>query len=295
MAIRSMTGFARCDGGIDQTTWHWEIRSVNGRGLDMRVRLPGGLEAIEPAARAAIGSAVVRGNISANLHLQRPSNSVEVRLDEQNLEQVVQAAERVRELTGAAPPTAEALLAVKGVLEIVEKEEDPETVERRNARIVEDLQQALISLVDARRQEGEKLARVIGQQVDEIERLAAAAEASPSRQPDTIAERLGQQVATLMEASHSFDRDRLHQEAAMLATKADIAEELDRIKTHVSAAREMLEAGSPIGRKFDFLTQEFNREANTLCSKSNHIDVSRCGLAMKVAIDQMREQVQNIE
>ena len=295
MPIKSMTGFARRDGSLGQVTWHWELRSVNGRGLDVRLRIPSGMDALEQKARKEINARLTRGNVSANLLVQRPSGDVEVRLDENNLAQVLAAAERVREKTGAKTVGAEAILAIKGVLEIVEKEEDDKTKATRRDAIVNDLKSALDDLNTARRSEGTKLAELIDGHLGEIEKLNEEIAAAPSRTPQAIADRLKVQIERITETSATFDPERLHQEAVLLATKSDISEEVDRIAAHVAAGRELLAGGSPAGRKLDFLTQEFNREANTLCSKSNDIEITRCGLAMKAIIDQMREQVQNIE
>ena len=295
MAISSMTGFARRDGSIGQVTWHWELRSVNGRGLDIRLRVPNGLNGIEQLARQQITRRLTRGNVTANLSLQRQANDVEVRLDENNLAQVIAAAEHIREKTGAPNIGAEAILAVKGVLEIVEKEDDDETKAVRQKAILADLDLALDELESARRNEGSKLAGLVEQHLTEIDELNLQVSKSPARKPEAVAERLRLQIEKLTQSSASFEIERLHQEAVLLATKSDIAEEIDRIAAHVTSGRELVSAGSPAGRKLDFLTQEFNREANTLCSKSNDIEITRCGLAMKAIIDQMREQVQNIE
>lgn len=295
MSINSMTGFARRDGSLGHVTWHWELRSVNGRGLDIRLRIPNGLDGIEQPARQQIAQRLTRGNVTANLTVQRQANEVEVRLDENNLAQVIAAAELVRERTGAPKVSAEAILAVKGVLEIVDKEEDDATKAARHKAIMADLDLALDELQAARRSEGDKLVGLVEQHLSEIGTLNQKVASSPSRTPEAIAERLRNQIEKLGQSAASFEVERLHQEAVMLATKSDLAEEIDRIAAHVASGQELLAAGSPAGRKLDFLTQEFNREANTLCSKSNDIEITRCGLAMKAIIDQMREQVQNIE
>lgn len=295
MPITSMTGFARRDGSLGQMTWHWELRSVNGRGLDIRLRVPSGMDGLEQDARQEIAGRLTRGNISANLLAQRPTNDVEIRLDENNLGQVLAAAEIVREKAGAPSISAEGILAIKGVLEIVEKQEGDDIKSTRQEAMISDLRLALDDLVAARNSEGQKLTELISGHLSEIEQLNNQVSAAPSRTPAAITERLRGQIERLIEASATFDQERLHQEAVLLATKSDIAEEVDRIAAHVAAGRELLAGGSPAGRKLDFLTQEFNREANTLCSKSNDIEITRCGLAMKAIIDQMREQVQNIE
>ena len=295
MSIKSMTGFARSDGRHDEASWHWEIRSVNGRGLDVRLRLPPGLEALEQPVREAISARFARGNISANLTLKRSSADVELRLDEDNLQQVLQAADRISQITGGGRPSVESLLAIRGVLEVVEKTEDEEQTLALRTAVLSSLDVAIGDLDDARRREGEKLETLVTQQLVDLQGLIDEATHAPSRRPEAIQKRLEEQVERVLGATKAIEPDRLHQEAALLATKADVVEEIDRLNAHVVAGKELLSAGTPVGRKLDFLTQEFNREANTLCSKSHHIDITRCGLAMKALIDQMREQVQNIE
>ena len=295
MSIRSMTGFARSDGRHEEASWHWEIRSVNGRGLDLRMRLPPGMEGLEQSVRESINARFARGNISANLTLKRSSADVELRLDEENLQQVLQAADRISQITGGGRPSVESLLAVRGVLEVVDKTDDEEQSAALRTSILASLGVAIRDLDDARRQEGEKLEGLVAQQLKDIQGLVDEVARAPSRTPEAIRRRLEEQIERLLQASKAIEPERLHQEAALLATKADVVEEIDRLNAHVVAGKELLAAGSPVGRKLDFLTQEFNREANTLCSKSNHIEITRSGLAMKALIDQMREQVQNIE
>ena len=290
-----MTGFARADGAHDAIGWHWEVRSVNGRGLDVRVRLAPGFESLEPAVRETVAKRIVRGSVSVTLGCERRTGTAEVRLNEAALEQVLKAADRISHLTGAPPPRAEGLLALKGVLEVVEPVESPEAAERRAGVMLAGLSQALDALVAARASEGARLAAAIAGQVEEIARLTAIARDAPARRPEAIAARLAEQVRRVVETGQGLDPGRLHQEAVLIATRADIAEEIERLETHVSAARALLAEDGAVGRKLDFLAQEFNREANTLCSKSNDAQITRAGLGMKVLIDQMREQVQNIE
>ncbi len=294
MTIRSMTGFARTEGALAPARWHWEVRSVNGRGLDLRFRLPPGLDALEPRLREAAQKRLSRGNVSATLSLSREAGGAAIRLNEAALMQVVAAADRARELTRAAPPSLEALLAVRGVLEVAETTElaDDEALAKALASSFE---RALEALIEARATEGGRLASVLADQLGQIEQLTSTAAASPARSVEAIRQRLADQVARLMEAASALDPARLHQEAALIATKADIQEEVQRLGSHVAAARELLASPEPIGRKLEFLAQEFNREANTLCSKANAPDITRAGLALKAVIDQLREQVQNIE
>jgi uncharacterized protein (TIGR00255 family) len=198
-------------------------------------------------------------------------------------------------VAGASPPSADGLISVKGVLEVVEHVEDADVTGARHAAMLASLDEALVSLVAARAGEGARLAAVLNAQIDEIEKLVDIVRRSPARTPVAIAERLRAQVARLTDGASALDPDRLHQEAVLLATRADVEEELQRLSAHISAARELLGENGAVGRKLDFLAQEFNREANTLCSKAGDVEISRAGLALKTVIDQLREQVQNIE
>ncbi len=295
MSIKSMTGFARVDGASGSTVWHWELRSVNARGLDVRLRLPQGSDAIEPTVREAVGRHVIRGSVTVSLNVEGRGGAVQIRLNEEALAQVVKAAERIREVTEAAPPRADGLMTIKGVLEVVEAEEAAEVAEARAAAMLAGLEEGLAALVRARMSEGARLKTVLEANLVEIERLVGLVEASPARTPAAIAARLKEQIARLHEVSSGLDPERLHQEAVLIATRADVEEELKRLHAHIAAARELLAEEGAVGRKLDFLAQEFNREANTLCSKANDVDITRAGLALKTTIDQMREQVQNIE
>ena len=295
MTLKSMTGFARHDGSSGAAVWHWEVRSVNGRGLDVRLRFPPGYEALEPRVREAAGKQLTRGSISISLSVGRQAALSEIKLNEVALAQVLKAAERIRQITDTDPLRMDGLLAIKGVLEIADEADAPEAVEAAHAAMTQSFGVALDGLVAARAAEGKRLEAVIVDQLVEIERLVAIVEASPARTPEAIGARLKELVARLVDADNQFDPARLHQEAVLLATRADVEEELRRLRVHIAAARDLLTEAGAVGRKFDFLAQEFNREANTLCSKANATEITRAGLALKVVIDQMREQVQNIE
>jgi uncharacterized protein (TIGR00255 family) len=294
MPLTSMTGFARSDGANATAAWHWEVRSVNARGLDVRLRLPPGIDWLEPQVRETIAGRFVRGNISVALTLAATS-AVELRLNEQALAQVVAAARRVQELTGGEPPRVEGLLAIRGVLESVEPDASDEARATRGRELLASLRQALDGVAQARAAEGGRLTDVIASLIDQVAMLTAEIAASPSRSLDAMRRRIGEQVARILEAGTQLDPGRLHQEAVLAATRADIEEELKRLASHITAARELIAAREPSGRRFDFLAQEFHREANTLCSKSVDPEVTRRGLSLKVLIDQLREQVQNIE
>ncbi len=295
MPISSMTGFARSSGEHQGLFWQWEIKSVNGKALDVRLRLPLGFEALETAVRAALANAFRRGNLQASLSLSGEVARETVRLNQEILDRLVEAGEVLRERIGGEPLRADVLLSIRGVVEVASVPEEEAQVARRHAAMLESFGEALAALAVARREEGERLETVVTQQVKRIAELAGAARANPARSAEAIRARLAEQVSRLLEAGAALDPDRLHQEAVIAATRADIQEELDRLDSHVEAALQLLSSHEAIGRKFDFLAQEFNREANTLCSKASDRSLSLIGLDLKTVIDQMREQVQNIE
>jgi uncharacterized protein (TIGR00255 family) len=293
--VASMTGFARQEGGDGTLTWMWEIKSVNGRGLDLRCRLPAGYEALDPVVRAAAQEHCSRGNLQANLTVNRAAVPVKLRVNRDLLEQALGLIRELDAEIEAAPPRLDGLLAIRGVLEAAEEEDTKEQRDTREAAMEEDLILALEGLSAMRRAEGQRLHTVVTEHLAEIEDLVAAAAETAAAQPEALRERLHAQVAELLEASPALPEDRLVQEAALLITKADVREELDRLRAHVDAARELLAQGGAVGRRLDFLCQEFNREANTLCAKSSDVALTRIGLDLKTAIDRLREQVQNIE
>ena len=295
MTIKSMTGFARADGAMGNLSWHWEVRSVNGRGLDIRLRVPPGFEALESRIRETLGKRVTRGSLTVNLSVKRAHGQAQIQLNEVALKQVLEALERLQQAASVGPPSADALLGVKGVLELVEPEEGEEEAAARAECMLINLNEALDGMIQARAEEGRRLQAVVLDQLITIERSVTTIARLPARTPEAIRQRLVEQVARLMETGATLDENRLYQEAALLATRADAEEELKRLTAHISAARELLQSREPTGRRLDFLAQEFNREANTLCSKSNDVDTTRAGLELKAVIDQMREQVQNIE
>jgi uncharacterized protein (TIGR00255 family) len=295
MTLKSMTGFGRADGTHGTTSWHWEARSVNGRNLDLRMRLPSGFEALEIRARNFAQEKLARGNCTINLWVKRESGLMEIRLNEAALRQAQTVAEKAEEATGLEPPRLDTLLGMRGVVETVEAEESDEAQAALSHALIASLADALDALVSVRAAEGERLQTVIEKQLAAIGSLIDRAVIASARQPQALAARLAEQIARLMETGASLDPERLHQEALLLAAKADIQEELDRLRAHVAAANELMESDQPVGRKFEFLAQEFNREANTLCSKASDIEISRTGIELKTVIDQLREQIQNIE
>ncbi len=295
MTLKSMTGFARTDGVHGDTSWFWEARSVNGRSLDLRLRLPSGLERLEAGTRSLCQEKLARGNCTVSLAVKRETGMMEIRLNEAALAQALAVAERARGLTDLKAARLDTLLGMRGVVETAEPEESEEEQAALGHALLAGLAAALDQLVRVRAAEGERLQRVIEKQLGTIEELVKRATATVARQPEMLASRLKEQIARLSETGASLEPERLHQEALLLAAKADIQEELDRLRAHVAAANELIASGEPAGRKLEFLAQEFNREANTICSKASDIEISRTGLELKSVIDQLREQVQNIE
>lgn len=295
MALMSMTGFARVEGDCEGVSWFWEVRSVNGRGLDVRSRFPPGLDLLDAKVRAAVSKALKRGNVNVVLGMRKRTSGAEIKLNNDVLDQVAVALKAVRNKIDCEAPRADGLLTIKGVLEVADVEDEPDVLARRHEAMMTSFDDALNDLVAARAKEGAALAGVVSEHLSEIERLVSIVNTSDARKPETIKERLREQVSRLVDANSKIDGERLYQEAALLATRNDIEEELRRLEQHLVAARDLLKAEGPVGRQLDFLAQEFNREANTLCSKSNDGAVTQAGLALKVVIDQIREQVQNIE
>lgn len=301
-ALMSMTGFARDSGALaDGTAFAWELRSVNGRGLDLRLRLPNGLDALEPALREATGRRLKRGNVSATLTLRREERGPRLVPDAAALEGVLALAlDLAARIPGAPAPRAEVLLALPGVMRAVEGEGAPDEAaeEARRAALAESYARALEGLVAARRAEGSKLAAILGGLLDEIATLREAAAREAAGQPEAQRRRFLEQLEALMGGTGAAARvpeERLAQEIALLASRSDVREELDRLSAHLDAARALLAAGEGAGRKLDFLTQEFVREANTLCSKSALVPLTRIGLELKAAIERLREQAANVE
>lgn len=293
MATRSMTGFARSDCTAAGARFHWELRSVNGRGLEVRLRLPPGLEALEARVREMIGSQIGRGNVTATLTLEAPTGNSEIRINERALATVLAAVEKLAQRDDFDRIRPEGLLALRGVLEVGETQStDSDALQKE---LFSGLIVAIDGLLDARQTEGGKLATVVAEQVRRIEILIRQITELPARQPDAVRVRLAEQVQRIVGAGAGLDPDRLYQEAILLATRTDVEEEIKRLGAHISAARGLLAESAPVGRRLDFLAQEFNREANTVCSKSTDIEMTRLGLDLKAVIDQLREQVQNIE
>jgi uncharacterized protein (TIGR00255 family) len=295
MSIVSMTGFAEAHGTRGNLRWRWEVKSVNGRGLELRLRTPPGFEGIEAAARMLANERFRRGNLQATLTLEPQEGGRGLRIDAAALAAAVKIAQEVAAETSLQPARVDGILALKGVI-VQDEAMTPDPAERadREAVVVESLAAALDALRRARRNEGAKLSAVLGAILGDIERLTHEAAGLASVQPKALRDRLAAQIKDLLGAS-ALPEERLAQEAALLAVRADVREELDRLTAHVQEARALMGSGEAVGRKLDFLSQEFNREANTLCSKSSDIQLTKIGLALKAAIDQFREQAQNVE
>lgn len=299
MPIASMTGFARSEGAVDGTAWAWEMRSVNGRGLELRFRLPSGLDGLEPKLREMAGARLKRGNLTANLNLRREERAV-LAVDTVALEQALaMALDLAARIPGAAPPRAEALLALPGVMRSATAADNEAQQKAQAAALAEAVMagfaEALDAMTVARLGEGARLEAILSSQIGEVAQLCVQAAAEAADQPASQRARMLEAVQALMAGVPALPEERIAQEVALLAAKSDVREELDRLSAHLEAAGALVAEGSNIGRRFDFLVQEFNREANTLCSKSASVALTATGLRLKATIEQLREQVQNIE
>lgn len=295
--IKSMTGFSSASGAAAPFNWSWEIRSVNGKGLDLRLRVPDWIEGLEAALRKKLSAVAVRGNVTCNLRLTREEGGAALEVNTRQLEVVLAALHQIEERAmeagiSLAPSKATDIVTMRGVLEQVQVTDDTADF---LANLLADVEPVIVAFDQMRAQEGAALAEVLAAQINEVERLTAEAAGSLENRKDDMAAALRRNLAKVMDSASGVDSDRVVQELAMIAVKSDITEELDRLTAHIAAARSLLDAGGAVGRKLDFLMQEFNREANTLCSKAQNTDLTNIGLALKAVIDQMREQVQNVE
>ncbi|SDC06716.1 YicC/YloC family endoribonuclease [Ruegeria marina] len=295
--IRSMTGFASARGEKAPFSWSWDLRSVNAKGLDLRLRVPDWLEGLEAALRADLAKALTRGSVNLTLRLGRDEEVPSLALNQTALAAVLDALAEAEEQAMArgltlAPSCAADLLALRGVMDAGSGEEDLAPVIVQLKAEFEPLVQAFVQM---RETEGAALSEILQSQLARVEELTAEASELAEARKGAVAETLRANLARVLANSDGADPDRVAQELALLAVKADVTEELDRLRAHVRAARALLDQGGAVGRKLDFLMQEFNREANTLCSKSQNADLTAVGLELKAVIDQMREQVQNVE
>lgn len=295
--INSMTGFASASGADAPFSWAWEVRAVNGRGLDLRLRVPDWVDGLEAGLRKKLTASTARGNITCNLRLNREEAGGTLAVNAAQLDTVLNALNQIEERAmdagiSLAPSKATDIVTMRGILEQASFQDDGVALCKT---LLADFDAVLADFTAMRAQEGAALATVLAAQLDEIERLTGqAADIIPTRQ-DEMASNLRSTLARILDNSDGADSARVAQELALVAVKTDITEEIDRLKAHVVAARALLAEGGPVGRKLDFLTQEFNREANTLCSKAQMKELTTIGLALKAVVDQMREQVQNVE
>ena len=296
MRLHSMTGYARLSGEDEGLGWIWEAKSVNGRGLELRTRLPNFFDFLDLPVREAAQKRFKRGNITLSLTITHRTRTAPLAVNEALLDQLIALTRRWRDKApDLAPPSLDGLLALRGVMENPEGAELEAENAALGAALLRGCDQVLGQLAAMRADEGAKLGVVLSGLLDEIAALVADALSSAALDPAQLKTRLKTQLAALLDSGLTLSEERLAQEVALLISKADVREELDRLSAHLTAARKMLGSDEPVGRKLDFLCQEFNREANTLCSKANDIGLTRIGLALKAAIEQFREQVQNIE
>ena len=288
-----MTGFARAEGDELGVSWVWELKSVNGKSLDLRLRLAPGFDALEPGLRATLAQRFRRGNISAALAITRTAPAA-LRVNRDALAQLVSLMSELAGEIDAAPPRLDGLLALRGIVETIEDDEEA-VIERRRSAVLGSWETALDRLAAARAEEGARLALLLRDQLEEMAAFVKAAEACAAAQPEAIRERLNKMLASLADLVSGLPEERVAQEMALLVARSDVREELGRLYAHIEQARDLLQQGEAIGRRLDFLCQELNREANTLCSKSADIELTRVGLSLKAAVEQFREQVQNIE
>lgn len=296
MGLQSMTGFARISGPLGSGECVFEVKSVNGRGLEMRTRLPGGLERLERPLRDIAAKRLKRGNLQIQMTVTTAEAAAPHRIDAEALRNYFEVARDLAAANGLEPPRIEALMSLPGVVTRAEIPTGEDDEEQRDAVCVVLFEQVIAALFAARAAEGAHLHAALTVHLDEIERLTTAAEAQAATQPAAIRERLSAQLADLLKDKvGQVPGERLAQEVALLAVKADVREEIDRLRAHVAEARKLLKQADGVGRRLDFLAQEFNREANTLCSKSTDVELTRIGLDLKTAVDRLREQVQNVE
>ena len=289
-----MTGFARVDGAAAGYNWEWEVKSVNAKGLDLRFRLPNGFDVIEASSRKFASEKFSRGSLSINLDLQRPERAPALAVNRDVLDQMIGLA---AEYNGSKENVkVEMLFGLRGVLDVVEdREEDEAEIEQRDAAIAAGFSELMASLAKARSEEGARMGTIVDEHIEEISSLTSKAAALAAMQPVRRQERLTVQLEELLDGESAVAPERLAQELALIVAKGDVREELDRLVAHVGAVRDIIAEGGAVGRRLDFLCQELNREANTLCSKSSDLELTRIGLALKAAIERLREQVQNLE
>jgi uncharacterized protein (TIGR00255 family) len=295
MTLSSMTGFGRAEGHYKHYSWVWEIRSVNGKGLDVRMRIPPGLDAFDQFIKTTIKKEITRGSINVLLQLSKEETDTDVKVNEAALDKLIGVAKKASVDHDLPMPSLDSLLSIRDVVEIILTEDNENQISERNDILKKSFIEALSELKSSRQEEGLATRKMLSDVIDQVEDLLNQAEEIVNNQPSLLKEKYEEKVNALFDNKQGIDKDRLAQEIVLLATKADTKEETNRLRAHIASARTMLDAKGTIGRKMDFLSQEFNREANTLCSKSSDIALTNIGLSLKTAIDQIREQVQNVE
>jgi uncharacterized protein (TIGR00255 family) len=295
--IKSMTGFASGKGEFGPHSWTWELRSVNGKGLDMRIRVPDWLTGLEAALRAVLSKSLSRGNVTLSLRISRDESQPDLALNTVAMSAALDALQQTQAMAEArgmelAPSKASDLLTLKGMLDAGAEADDPAPLV---AQMTTEFTPLLAAFLEMRQTEGEALAAILASQLDQVAALTSKAAELAEQRKDKMAEALRENLSRVLDNAQGVEPERVAQELALIAVKADITEEIDRLSAHVTAARDLLAQDGAVGRKLDFLMQEFNREANTLCSKAQSADLTSVGLELKAVIDQMREQVQNVE
>lgn len=295
MTLSSMTGFGRAQGQFENHNWVWEIRSVNGKGLDVRMRIPPGLDAFDQFVKATLKAELSRGNINVSLQLQKENKDAEVKINDQALDKLILTAKDAADKHNLPMPSIDSLLAIRDIVEITAMEEGEETLKALDEALKASFMEAVRAIKKSRADEGAATFEMLSDILNDVEQLLKEGEDIAAKQPDTLKQKFEEKVTALFDNNQGVDEDRIAQEIVILATKADVKEETDRLHAHINSARKLMNESGPVGRKLDFLTQEFNRETNTLCSKSSDITLTNIGLSLKTAIDQFREQVQNVE
>lgn len=295
MSLKSMTGFASGSAAHSGYSWSFEVKSVNAKGLDIRSRVPSFLDGLDIEIKKLVSKSLQRGTIFVNLNIERDGADNDFTINSKLLDSLIETASAYSDRPGIAPASIDGLMNIKGVIDFSSKGIDEDEKKQLLTALIKHLQTVVSDLIEARLGEGLRMQEILSSNMDEMLALVASAEQCAAVRIEAVRDRFQANVERLLQDDASVSKDRLEQEIAILAVKADITEEIDRLRSHITEAREIMESSDAVGRRLDFLSQEFNREANTLCSKSNDKDLTRIGLAMKVLIDQFREQIQNIE
>ncbi|MCK5040888.1 MAG: YicC family protein [Sphingomonadales bacterium] len=299
MSLKSMTGFARASGVVTGWQWSWEIKSVNAKGLDSRVRVPSILDGLDIEVKKIISKDIKRGTVYANLDIKQ--NKVDgdgnssLAVNRENLEEVFDLLQEYESTAELAPSSMAQLLSIKGILEVEEAGVSENLRKNLEVGVLRGFEGVLTALIKAREDEGKAMHLVINEHITSLDFMLEKAADCDAVRMENVRDRFKEKVESLLVDNEGLSDERLEQEVAVLAVKADISEEINRLKAHLKSARDMLKSKNPVGRQYDFLAQELNREVNTLCSKSSDIELTKIGLEMKAQVDMLREQIQNIE